>query len=211
MEPRLETPGHHYELTEPTSVLRRQAPAVSRRPVGSRTTDAETMRLHEEELVARAEAVPAGEVVVRTETDEVPRRLEVEAVREEAEIEHVPVGRVVSERAEPWEDASGDLVIPVYEEQLVVVKRLVLSEEVHVRRRAVREHQVFEDTVRRDRLVVEEVGGQGLVHEMYADESRVAGPEPNDDLRRRRDVRADPPEEQQSGGFIHGLVRKALE
>jgi len=37
---------------------------------------------------------------VRTEVEELPGRLEVHAVREEAATEHLPVGQVVSERAE---------------------------------------------------------------------------------------------------------------
>src|SRR5436305_3183024 len=70
---------------------------LSSTPVG-------TLSLREERLVARKELEQVGEVVVRTEVDEVPGRLEVEALREEVEVEHQPLGQVVSERREPWED-----------------------------------------------------------------------------------------------------------
>jgi len=56
-------------------------------------------------------------------------------------VEHQTVGQVVSERDEPWEE--GDvLVIPMYEEQLVVTKRLVLRERIRVRRVGTTERQL---------------------------------------------------------------------
>src|SRR4051812_19958283 len=62
------------------------------------------IELKEEQLVARKRLVEAGEVVIHTEVDEVPGRLEVDAFHEEIEIEHVPVGKVVTERVAPWEE-----------------------------------------------------------------------------------------------------------
>jgi stress response protein YsnF len=64
---------------------------------------------------------------VRTEVKEIPGRLEVDAYREEIAVEHEPVGQLVSEREKPWEE-DGVLIIPIYLEQLVVTKRLVLRE-----------------------------------------------------------------------------------
>jgi uncharacterized protein (TIGR02271 family) len=125
-----------------------------------------TLELRQEELVMRKEMRHAGDVEIRTETEEVPGRIDVDAVREEVDVEHVPVGRVVSERQAPWQD--GDvLVVPVYEEQLVVTKRLVLREELHIRRVSTTEHQHFEDTLRRDRLIIEEPADGSLLHERY--------------------------------------------
>ena len=107
-----------------------------------------------------------GEITVRTVVEEVPAP-EVEAQREEVEIEHVPQGHIVTERVGPYEE-DGVLVVPVYEEQLVVVKRLVLKEHLRVRRVSSVEHQLFEDTLRRDRLVIEDPNNTQLVHEQYA-------------------------------------------
>jgi uncharacterized protein (TIGR02271 family) len=125
-----------------------------------------TIELREEQLVAHKELGERGEIRVRTTVEEVPGRLEVEAYREEVEVEHEPVGQVVKERVGPWEE-EGVLVVPVYEEQLVVVKRLVLKEHLRVRRVTSTERQLFEDTLRRDRLVIEDPNNTGLVHEQY--------------------------------------------
>src|SRR5689334_2815575 len=83
-----------------------------------------TIELREEQLVANKELRELGEIIVRTQTETVPGHLEVDAVREEVEVEHEPVGEAVSERQQPWEQ-DGILVVPVYEEQLVVTKRLI--------------------------------------------------------------------------------------
>jgi uncharacterized protein (TIGR02271 family) len=140
--------------------------------------DRQTLELREEELIAHKERVESGAVNVRKITEEVPSRLEVDAVRDEVEVEHVPIGQVVAERVAAREE-GGLWIIPVYEEQLVVVKRLVLREEIRVRRIPVREQRVIQETVRRDRL---EIDGQGLterVHERYPTEPAEEGEKPS--------------------------------
>jgi uncharacterized protein (TIGR02271 family) len=124
------------------------------------------VELREERLVAHKEMRELGEVVVRTHVDEVPGRLEVDAVREEVEVDHLPVGEVVSERVRPWEE-DGALIVPVYEEQLVLVKRLVLREKIRIRRVETRERRLFEETLKKERLVVQDETGSNLVRERY--------------------------------------------
>lgn len=124
------------------------------------------VELREERLVAHKEMREVGEIVVRTQVDEVPGRLEVEAVREEVEVDHVPVGEVVAERVRPWEE-DGALIVPVYEEQLVLVKRLVMREKIRIRRVETRERRLFEDTLKKERLIVQDESGSNLVHERY--------------------------------------------
>lgn len=162
-----------------------------------------TLELREEQLVAHKELRDLGEIEVRTEIDEVPGRLEVEAYREEVLVEHEIVGQVVTEREKPWEETDGVLVIPIYEEQLVVTKRLVLRERMHVRRIGTTERQLFQDVLRRERLVVDDPQHTGLLHEQYpisAPDSGQKVPELNGS------ERAEP-----ESGFLGNLVRKALE
>src|SRR5439155_6212292 len=176
-------------------------PAGKTRPMdapeaGPRAGDAGRLELREEQLVAHKDLRHLGEVVVRTEVEEVPGRLEVEAEREEVEVDHVPVGQVVRERVAPWEE--GDvLVVPVYEEQLVVVKRLVLKEELRIRRVASTERQVFEDVLRRERLVIEDPQNTGLVHEQFPTGAMADEPPPEGDaaLAARRGTRERTPRE----------------
>ena len=165
-----------------------------------RQRDEQLLELREEELVAHKELRELGEVTVRTQIEEVPGRLEVDAYREEVTVEHEPVGQVVSEREAPWEE-DGTLVVPIYEEQLVVTKRLVLRERLRVRRIGTTERQLFEDTLRRERLVVEDPHQTGLVHEQYPPVETDTPPA----------AESTEGEEHQAGGLLEHLVRKALE
>ena len=112
-----------------TELKRPQAYRVSDAPDPESTLDSteeqatQTIELREEQLIAHKHLQDAGEIEVRTVVDEVPGRLEVDAYREEVVVEHEAVGQMVSEREEPWEEEGGVLVLPVYEEQLVVSER----------------------------------------------------------------------------------------
>ena len=156
------------------------------------------IELREERLVVHKEPEQA-EIRVRIETEEVAGRLEVEALREEVEVEHIPVGQVVNERVAPWEE-DGALVVPVYEEQLVVVKRLFLREHLRIRRLATTETHLFEDALRRERLRLEDPANTGLVREVFPAGRNDEG----DGL--KSDERA--PEE---GGILERVVRKAFQ
>jgi uncharacterized protein (TIGR02271 family) len=163
----------------------------------------QVLELREEQLIAHKELRDMGEVQVRTEVEHVPGRLEVEAYREEIEFEHEPVGDAVSKRDEPWEE-DGVLVVPVYEEQLVVSKRLVLRERLRIRRVATTERQLFEDTLRRERLHVEDPQQTGLVHDLYP----TGGEEvPNEAWPTPAEEATNQPER----GLLDHLVLKALE
>ena len=112
-----------------------------------------------------------------------------------------PVGTVVSERDDPWQE-DGVLVVPVDEEQVVVTGRLVLRERLRIRRVGTTERQLFQDTLRRERLIIEDPQQTGLVHERYpTDES--AGSHPTEE-----EPHAD---EHAKGGLLEHLVRKVLE
>src|SRR5919199_3877796 len=134
-------------------------------PIG-RTEEDQVIELRQEELVPHTEMQEVGEARIRTWIQEVPARLEVDAYTEEVEVEHVPVGQVVSERKPPWQE-DDVLIVPIYEEQLVVSKRLVLREQVRVRRVGTQRRELFEDTLRRERLEVEDPEHTGLVHEHH--------------------------------------------
>ena len=156
-----------------------------------------TLEVREEQLVARKELREIGNIEVRTAIDHVPGQVEVDAYREEVVVEHEPVGEVVPQREEPWEEADGTRVFPIYEEQLVVSRRLVLRERVRVRRIETTERQIFSDTLLRERLVVDDPDNTGRVREIDA------GGETN-----KQDDKA---EDGSESGFLDKLVQKALE
>lgn len=92
-----------------------------------------TVPLVEEEITVETRPVETGRVTVATKVEERREWVEATLRREEVTVERVPVGRVVGEAPEVRE--VGDvLIVPVLEEELVIEKRLVLKEELHIRR-----------------------------------------------------------------------------
>lgn len=141
--------------------------------------DERTIEVREERLTPRRERRQIGEIILRKKVEEAPARVEVEALRQEVDVERVPVGKEVDDRRAPWQE-DGTLVVPVYEERLVVVKRLVLKEELRIRRRDVTRRLRLEDVVRREHVVVEDPQHTGVVHERFRgaerrDQDRAAG------------------------------------
>lgn len=113
-----------------------------------------TIELVAEQLRVGKRRVVTGRVDVRTVTDTVEETVRSTLRGESVEVVHVPVGREVE--VAPTIRTEGDVtIIPVLEEVLVVETRLVLKEEIHIRR--ISRSDTVETTVplRRQRAVVE--------------------------------------------------------
>ncbi len=107
----------------------------------------------EEELATGTRQVTTGAVRVEKRVEKRVRRVTAPALREEVEIRRVPVNRVVDEA--PKSRRQGNTVIvPVVEEELVVTKRLVLKEEIHLIKRRTKERVVKEVELGRERAAV---------------------------------------------------------
>ena len=85
---------------------------------------------------------------VRTEREEVrvPRR------REEVDVERVPVNREVAEA----EFGDEEVVVQVFEEVVVVSKRVVLKEEIRLRKRVVEDEEVVEVDLRKEEVEIDD-------------------------------------------------------
>jgi stress response protein YsnF len=98
----------------------------------------EVLQLHAEQPVIETRVVVGETVRVSTVTHVREYVVEVPLTREVIEVEHVAIGRVVD--SAPSIRYEGDVtILPVLEEVEVVVveRRLMLKEEIHVRRRRV--------------------------------------------------------------------------
>lgn len=118
----------------------------------------ETLRVDVHERVS-------GRVRVRTATDIVEELARADLRSESVDITRVPVDRPVD--APPEVRTEGDVVIvPIVEEVLVVEKRLILREELHIRRSVTTEHVEMPVKLRRQQAIVErsaadEAGSEG--------------------------------------------------
>jgi uncharacterized protein (TIGR02271 family) len=75
-------------------------------------------------------------------------------LRQEVVIEHVPINRFV-EGPVSMRSEGDTVIIPLLEEVLVVEKRLLLKEELHLTKRRVETHQPQQVTLRREEAAIE--------------------------------------------------------
>jgi stress response protein YsnF len=91
---------------------------------------------------------------VQTVTDTIEDVAQANVQRESVEVTRVPIDRMVD--IAPEVRTEGDVtIVPVVEEVLVVEKRLLLKEELHIRRRVETETVEVPVTLRKQRAVVE--------------------------------------------------------
>ena len=103
--------------------------------------------LVEEQLTVGTRVVETGRGVrIHKTISEQPVVIDERLVREEMAIERVPVDRIVALEDKPVTRYEGDtLVVPVFEEVLVVERRLRIKEELRITR--IRHEERYQDTV----------------------------------------------------------------
>jgi uncharacterized protein (TIGR02271 family) len=106
-------------------------------------------------------AVSLGELRIHKRVEETEESVRQPVTRDQLEVEHVPVNRPLEVPATQRTDGDW-LVLPVMEEVLVVRKQLMLKEEVRIRLRQVTEEQVVRETVRHERLELEDATRHGI-------------------------------------------------
>lgn len=110
----------------------------------------ETLRIEKREF-------ESGRVVVHktvTERDEVA---EILLRQQDLIVERVPIGREVSEA--PQTRQEGDtLIVPILEEVLVVEKRLMLKEELHIRKHSSERTEQRNVRLRTEHVEIEQTG-----------------------------------------------------
>lgn len=158
------------------SILRQRGGVESPpQDVAQRTEDGEleragTMELRGERIIGDPIPVQAGAVIVRKVVEEVPVVSDLTTESDVVTVGRVPVNEVVAERRQPWQE-DDTLVIPIYEEILVAERRLVMVEQLHVRRTSRTQRHEVSGTVRRERVVIEDPGE--FVRELPNTEART--------------------------------------
>jgi uncharacterized protein (TIGR02271 family) len=130
------------QVLVPASLLARQGDGRYRLPFNFHTSNESahpmqmTFPVMEEEMHVSRRVVDTGRGVRLHKTVTEHEQLVQEPLLHDAlKVEHVPIGRMVSQDEPPQMRYEGEtLVVPVLEEVLVVQKQLLLKEEVHITR-----------------------------------------------------------------------------
>ena len=112
--------------------------------------------LVEERLAVSKREVETGRLRVRISVDAHEEHIETDLSRDEVEIRRVPKNIALQEL--PGVRIEGETtIIPVVEEEVIVEKRLVLVEEIHVSRKTSTVQQAVPVTVHAERAELERI------------------------------------------------------
>ncbi len=127
------------------------------RPYDERDGVAE-VTVSEERMVVGTEREVVGSARAVKHVDVEQATARVERGTEHAEMERSVVDDVEADSGQVETLPDGSISIPVFEEQIIITKRLVVRERVILRKHTVYEEQVVTADLRRERLEVEAVG-----------------------------------------------------
>lgn len=103
--------------------------------------------------------VETGRVVIHKTVTERDEAVEVILKQQDLLVERVPIGRVVAEA--PQSRQEGDtLIVPILEEVLVVEKRLMLKEELHIRNHSSERTEHKTVTLRAEQVDIQQIDGR---------------------------------------------------
>lgn len=104
-----------------------------------------------------------GRVRVSTQTETIEKVLRESLHGNTVGVSRLPIDRVIKEgEPVPKTRTEGSVtIIPILEEVLVVEKRLILKEEVHIRETSTNEDVEVPVTLRKQRAVIERIGPEG--------------------------------------------------
>jgi uncharacterized protein (TIGR02271 family) len=111
-----------------------------------------------EEITVDKKVIESGKVRISKRISEHEELVDVPLFREEVRVERVPINLFV-EALPPVRQEGNTMIIPVVEEQIVIQKKLLLVEELRVRKEVVEHHQPQTVNVRKEEVEIKRVAG----------------------------------------------------
>lgn len=110
----------------------------------------------EEQVTLGKQVVETGKVIISKKLSEHEQVIDAPLLREEIRVERVPLNLFVEEMP-PVRQEGDVMIIPVVEEQIVVQKKLLLVEEIRVKRDVVEHRQPQTITVLKEEVEIRRV------------------------------------------------------
>jgi uncharacterized protein (TIGR02271 family) len=145
------TTGEDQERKAPSDL-----PTTAEHP--ERREEMAVVPLVEEQVAIERRQRETGRVRIRTRVHERTETVDEPVVREQVDVERVPINRIVG-TAPPTREEGDYLIIPVVEEQIVIEKRLFLKEEIRVRKTRTTERHREDVVLRSEDAEVVRIGG----------------------------------------------------
>jgi uncharacterized protein (TIGR02271 family) len=119
---------------------------------------AKTIPIIEERARIDKEIRETGQVHIEKEVHREEVSLDLPIIHEEAEVERVEINQYVDTPPPPVRYEGDKMIIPVLKEVLVVEKRILVVEELHITKHRIEEHDKQKIELRREEIHVERKG-----------------------------------------------------
>lgn len=106
----------------------------------------------EERVQVGKKVVESGKVHISKSVSEQIESISIPVNHEEVEVERVPVNQYLDSHPEPVRHEGDTMIIPVLQEVLVVEKRLLLVEELHITKKQVQTEEVRDVKLRKEEV-----------------------------------------------------------
>ena len=114
-----------------------------------------TIPVIEEQVQIDKKVVESGSVRITNVVSEQEVPVDIPLIQEEHDIQRIPVNQYVETLPPPVRYEGDTMIIPVVREVLVVEKRLLLVEELHVTKSQVQKQETQYITLRKEEVIVE--------------------------------------------------------
>lgn len=131
-----------------------ELPLAANDLIGTGQTEQVVIPLVQENLKVEKQTVTKGLVRIQKTVTEYQETVDEPLLREEVIVERMPINRVV-DKVQPVRQEGDTMIVPVFEEVLVVEKRLMLKEELHIRRQQTQVREPQSITLRREEIHVQ--------------------------------------------------------
>ncbi|WP_018477491.1 YsnF/AvaK domain-containing protein [Pontibacter roseus] len=122
----------------------------------------ETIPVIEERVQVDKDVVETGRVRISKDVHEEEVTVDLPTVFEETDIERVEINQYVDTPPPPIRYEGDKMIIPVTREVLVVEKRILVVEELHITKRRTEKHDTEQVTLRREEVRVDRQRNENL-------------------------------------------------
>ncbi|MFD2247781.1 YsnF/AvaK domain-containing protein [Pontibacter ruber] len=148
--------SHDYRSEETTAPAadRTVSDDYRREETRERPVERTTIPVVEEQVHVGKKTVETGRVRISKDVHEEEVTVDLPTVYEEADVQRVPVNKYVETPPPPIRYEGDKMIIPVIKEVLVVEKRILVVEELHVTKRITESHEAQQVTLRKETVNV---------------------------------------------------------
>lgn len=111
----------------------------------------------EEQIRIEKQVIETAKVSVSKKVNEYTESIDIPVTNEEVDVNRIEINQYVNEAPPAVRQEGNKTIIPILKEVLVVEKKLLLVEEVHITRKQVKTSTTRQETLRKEEVVISRI------------------------------------------------------